>query len=209
MQLAYPNEAPSSVVLRWSTRRRLDPSLAVRALGGGIDLSKDILKAMERAGAPHSELERLSSLTKNKWPQVTISDLDVPSEGSESIGKGCEVCLADDVAAGRDHYLRNEWRLSWRVSCERHRSVLTELAMAELVPVKIAGVREYRVRFVRDIDQVTDPFRQARQQRGGRSGSISVLAPAWSAISARRCAERPLRNAGVLVRAGQQRAPCS
>lgn len=64
---------------------------------------------------------------------------------------------------------------SWRVSCERHRSVLTELATAELVPVKIDGVREYRVRFVRDIDQVADPFRQARHRRGGRSGSLSVL----------------------------------
>ena len=174
MQLAYPNEAPSSVVLRWSARGRVDPLLGVRALGE-IDLSNDILKAMERAGAPHAELTRLASCVRQEWPQLTIGDLAAPSEGSATIGKGCEVCLAEDVSVGRDHYLRNEWRSCWRVSCERHHTTLTDLAAAELVPVKIAGAREHRVRFIRDLDQVTDPFRLARHRRGGRSGSFSTL----------------------------------
>lgn len=129
MHVAYPNEAPSSVVLRLSARRRLDPSLATQALSGGIELSNDILKAMKRAGVRNAELERLASLTKTKWPQVAIGDLDIRPEGSSSIGKACEVCLAEDAEAGRDHHFRDEWRLSWRVSCERHRTMLTEIAV--------------------------------------------------------------------------------
>lgn len=175
MHLAYPNEAPSSVVLRLSARRRLDPSLATQALSGEIELSNDILKAMKRAGVRNAELERLASLTKTKWPHVALGDLDVRSEGSSSIGKACEVCLAEDVEAGRDHHFRDEWRLSWRVSCERHRTMLTEIAAAEIVPVSIDGLREYRIRFIRDVDQVANPFMRSAQRRGGRRGSFSVL----------------------------------
>lgn len=129
---------------------------------------------MQRAGVPDTELQRLASRTKTMWPQVSTGDWDIPSD-TPGVGKGCETCLAEDVAAGRDHYLRNEWRFSWRVSCNQHRTVLTDLAVAELLPVTIAGVREHRVRFVRDIDEVADPFRRSGRQRGGRKGSFSVL----------------------------------
>lgn len=175
MALAYPDEAPSSVVLRWAARRRLDPLLADRAIRGGINLSQDILRAMQRAGAAQADLTKLASFGTNEWPWVTVGDLHIPAEGSAGIGKGCEACLADDAAAGRDHYLRNEWRLCWRVSCERHSTVLTDLAAAELVPVTVAGLRDYRVRFIRDVDQVADPFRRTGQRRGGRKGSFSAL----------------------------------
>lgn len=72
-------------------------------------------------------------------------------------------------------YLRNEWRLAWRVTCQRHRVALVEFAAAELMPVLIGGRQEHRVRFIRDVDQVVDPFRRASQQRGGRRGALSTL----------------------------------
>lgn len=174
MTLSYPDEAPSSVVLRWSARRRLDPVLADQAIHGGVDLSQHILKAMQRGGASQADLEGLALATP-EWPRFTIDDLNIPANSSAGIGKGCEACLADDAAAGRDHYLRNQWRLCWRVSCEKHRIPLTDLAAAELVPVIVAGLRDHRVRFVREVDQVTDPFRRAGQRRGGRKGALSVL----------------------------------
>ncbi|MEN5364443.1 hypothetical protein [Brevundimonas intermedia] len=143
--------------------------------GGGTYLSHDILKAMQKAGASSVELDRLASLWISKWPKVSVGDLHIPPDGGSGIGKGCEACLADDASAGRDHYLRNEWCLSWRVACERHRTALVEFSAAELMPVMIAGCRDHRIRFIRDVDQVADPFRRAGQRRGGGRGSISVL----------------------------------
>lgn len=175
MALAYPDEAPSSVVIRWSARGRLDPSLADQAIRGGIELSREILKAMQRAGASQADLEWLTSFGTPAWPRFNVDDLNIPADSWAGIGKGCEACLADDASAGRDHYLRNEWRICWRVSCERHRVALTDLATAEFVPVTIAGIRDYRVRFIREVDQIADPFRRAGQRRGGRKGSFSAL----------------------------------
>lgn len=176
MTLSYPDEALESVVLRWSVRGRLDPSLAAQAIrDGGVKLSPDILNAMQRAGASSVELDRLGSLWMSEWPRVAVGDLHIPPDGEAGIGKGCEVCLAADRSAGRDHYLRNEWRLAWRVSCQRHRIALVEFAAAELMPVIIADRQEHRVRFIRDVDQVADPFRRASQRRGGRRGSLSGL----------------------------------
>ncbi|WP_207896342.1 hypothetical protein, partial [Brevundimonas sp. 357] len=140
-----------------------------------VDLSRDILNAMQRAGASLVQLDRLASLWTSEWPKVAVGDLHIPPEGEAGIGKGCEVCLADDASAGRDHYLRNEWRLAWRVTCQRHYIALVEFAAAELMPVMIAGRREYRVRFVRNVDQVADPFRRASKRRGARKGSPSAL----------------------------------
>lgn len=176
MTLSYPDEALGSVVLRWSVRGRLDPLLAAQAIRDGrIDLSPDSLNAMQRAGASSVELDRLASLWTSEWPRVAVGDLHIPPEGEAGIGKGCEVCLADDRSAGRDHYLRDEWRLAWRVTCQRHRVALVEFAAAELMPVMIGGRQEHRVRFIRDVDQVADPFRRASQQRGGRRGALSTL----------------------------------
>ncbi|MNV11144.1 hypothetical protein D3C71_1016980 [compost metagenome] len=176
MTLSYPDEALGSVVLRWSVRGRLDPLLADQAMrGGGAYLSPDILMAMQRAGASSVQLDRLASLWISEWPKVSVGDLHTPPDGGSGIGKGCEACLAADASAGRDHYLRNEWCLSWRVTCERHRTALVELSAAELMPVMIAGRRDHKVRFIREVDQVADPFRRAGQRRGGRGGSISVL----------------------------------
>ena len=121
------------------------------------------------------QLDRLASLWTSEWPKVAVGDLHIPPEREAGIGKGCEVFLADDASAGRDHYLRNEWRLAWRVTCQRHYIALVEFAAAELMPVMIAGRREYRVRFIRNVDQVADPFRRASKRRGGRKGSPSAL----------------------------------
>ncbi len=176
MTFSYPDEAPGSVVLRWSVRGRLDPLLADQAIrGGAAHLSPDTFKALQKAGMSSAQLDRLASLWINEWPKATIGDLHIPPEGEAGIGKGCEACLADDASAGRDHYLRNEWCLSWRITCERHRTALVELSAAELMPVMIAGRQDRRVRFIRDVDQVADPFRRTGQRRGGRRSSFSVL----------------------------------
>ena len=176
MTLSYPDEALGSVVLRWSVRGRLDPLLADQAIRDGeAYLSSDILKAMQRAGASMVQLDRLASLWTREWPEIAVGDLHIPPEGEAGIGKGCDACLADDASAGRDHYLRNEWRLAWRVTCQRHHIALVEFAAAELMPVMIAGRRDYRVRFIRHVDQVADPFRRASQRRGGRKGGLSAL----------------------------------
>ncbi len=130
---------------------------------------------MQRAGAPSPQLERLTAMWISEWPNVSVGDLRVPPDDGSGIGKGCAACLADDAAGGRDHYLRNAWRLSWRVTCEKHRTALVEFSAAELVPVFLAGRRDHKVRFTRDVDQVTNPFWRGGQRSVEGKGSISVL----------------------------------
>ena len=175
MEFSYPGEAPSSVVSRWVARGRLDPALAQDALAGEISLPLSVVQAMRRAGAPEPALHALCARSISEWPRATAEDLHRPSSDFGGVGKGCEACLAEDVLAGRDHYIRREWCLAWSVSCQRHRRALVDLEAAELVPVVIDGVRDYRVRFFRDVDHLRDPFRCSQNRGGGRSGSFSVL----------------------------------
>lgn len=175
MKFPYAGEAPSSVALRWIARGRLDPALAQDVLEGDFGLPSSVVKAMRSAGAFEPALDALISHSVNEWPTATSEDLHRPTPGTGGVGKGCEACLAEDVFAGRDHYVRGEWRLAWRVSCQRHRRALVDLETAELVPVIINGVRDYRVRFFREVDHIRDPFRRSQTRGEGRSGSFSAL----------------------------------
>jgi hypothetical protein len=102
---------------------------------------------------------------ERRWPLLAADDLDRPAEGSDRLGKACEFCLAEDSAEGRDHYLRQDWRLAWRMSCRRHGSPLVDVETFDLVPVVIDGQRERRVRLLRDFEKTVDRF--LRRARGG------------------------------------------
>lgn len=176
MKFSYPGEAPSSVILRWIARGHLDPALAPDALDGEFGLPSSVIEAMRRAGASELALDALTtSHLMNERPHADAEDLHRLSSRIDGVGKGCEACLSEDVLADRDHYIRGEWRLAWRVSCRRHSRALVDLEAAELVPVIIDGLRDYRVRFFREVDHIRDPFRRSQARGEGPSGSFTVL----------------------------------
>ena len=171
----YPDEAASSVILRCVARGRLDPALAHVALDSELGMSSAVMEAMRRAGVSEQALGLLTSPSQNEWLNFDVDDLHWVNPDIDGVGKGCEACLAEDVVAGRDHYIRSEWRLAWRVSCRHHIRALVDLEAAELVPVVVGGGREHRVRFFREVDQVRDPFRRSQARGGGAGGSFTAL----------------------------------
>lgn len=128
------------------------------------------------SGVSEPALKRLRSEVSSFLPSRTLNDLHRPFNLSERIGKGCEACLAEDANKGRDHYLRADWCVSWQISCNRHRYPLTDLTKAVLVPLVFEGSRQYRVRFVRDVDLIANPFHRDKKYRGGRKVILSSLA---------------------------------
>ncbi|MCC4292792.1 TniQ family protein [Brevundimonas aurantiaca] len=162
----YPDEAPGSVLMRWAARGRVARALGPIALQDDLQTQQAALMALRQAGASDEVLELTDALAlERRWPLLAADDLDRPAEGSDRLGKACEFCLAEDSAEGRDHYLRQDWRLAWRMSCRRHGSPLVDVETFDLVPVVIDGQRERRVRLLRDFEKTVDRF--LRRARGG------------------------------------------
>lgn len=175
MEFCYPDEALSSLILRCVARGRLDPALVQVALDSEIGMPSALMEAMRRAGVSAQAVGLLTSPSQNEWLNLDVEDLHKVSSDIDGVGKGCEACLAEDVVAGRDHYIRLEWRFAWCISCRRHSRALVDLEAAELVPVVVDGEREYRVRFFREVDHIRDPFRRKLTRGSWPSGSFTAL----------------------------------
>ena len=166
MEYPYPDEAPSSFVLRQVARGRLSPNLIRQAQHGDLNLPNDFLQGLLRYGVSEVALSALSAQgLVHGWPRAGSNDLDGQGEGDKWIAKACEHCLANDASQGRDHYIRKDWRLMWRISCREHGQPLTALTSWALVPVEIDGVRTHRVRLLRQFESTTDRF--LRRSRAG------------------------------------------
>lgn len=172
----YPEEAPRSIVSRWVAWGRLSPEILAEARADDLSVSSGLLRSLIRAGAtePMLQATRASGLLRH-WPAINRDDLHQPAGGNDRLGKACELCLAEDAAAGRDHYLRQEWCIAWRVSCRRHGVALVDVESAELVPVIIDGVRAYRVRLLRELDQTCDRYMRQRSRGGGSRSQLPTL----------------------------------
>lgn len=152
--------------MRWAARGRVAHALGPIAFQDDLVTQQAALMALRQAGATDEVLELTDALSLDRrWPLLVAQDLDRPAEESDRLGKACEFCLAEDSAEGRDHYLRQDWRLAWRISCRRHGSPLIDVVTFDLVPVLIDGQRKRRVRLLRDFEKTVDRF--LRRPRGG------------------------------------------
>jgi hypothetical protein len=176
----YPDEAVSSWLIRASARCLIELEQGGCPPATDLDGAPDALPRLDHFPEAEALLKDLAAQAiRRRWPAAEPRDLDEFDPATRSLAKVCEACLADDVACGRDHYVRQEWRFSWRVSCSRHRTPLIDVEKAELAPVIIDGSPEWRVRLLRDYDLVMDPF-LSRTDRGGGGSKMTLPAPLLS-----------------------------
>lgn len=177
MKGPYPDEAVSSWIIRASVRGLFEFEEVRCSPEADLDAAPDTLRQVGRLPDAAALLESLAAQgIRRRWPAADPRDLDELDPNRRALAKVCEACLAEDAVQGRDHYLRQEWRFSWRVSCSRHRTPLVDVETAELAPVRIDGVPGWRVRLLRDYDQRMDPF-LARTGRGGGGRRVIMPAP--------------------------------
>jgi hypothetical protein len=141
-----------------------------------LDLDADVEKLFRNAHLPDAMAlgECLNQQAiRRPWPAAMPRDLDDMNPNRRALAKVCEACLAKDAAAGRDHYIRQEWRFSWRVSCRYHLAPLIDVEVAEFVPLKISGIGERRVRLLRGYELTVD--RMLTREDRGRAGSKVIL----------------------------------
>ena len=176
----YPDEAVSSWMMRAATRGLIETGEGGCLPAVDLDAAPNTVRQLDHLPDRDEILADLAALAiRQQWPAASPQDLDSSDPAARALAKACEACLAEDVALGRDHYVRQEWRFSWRVSCKRHGFPLVDVERAELAPVIIGGSREWRVRLLRYYDLVMDPF-LSRTDRGGGGARMKLPAPLLS-----------------------------
>jgi hypothetical protein len=133
----YSDEAVSSWLIRASARGLIELGEGGCSPAIDLDAAPNALHQVNRLPDAGALVESLAAQSiRRRWPAADVRDLDESDPSYRALAKVCEACLAEDAANGRDHYVRQEWRFSWRVSCSRHRVALVDVERAELAPCK-------------------------------------------------------------------------
>lgn len=156
----YAYEAPSSWLGRLAALTGATQDEMRRRLGAPQELDLGVTPAVARAlaektGVPAASLEALVSGTSAQG--FTVQDLAAIDPDTSLRGAVCGACLAEDFAAGRDHYIRWSWVFAWTTTCWRHGAELMPISSLDRIPGRMGSHLHLRVG--RPVDDVANPFR--------------------------------------------------